>query len=101
MASLNANRTLSATLTANVADTVSFASNIRTVTVINRSTANDLWVRADGIAATVAGADCYYVGPGQRTDIFSNAAFNDPSTGTVNVLTLSLISATATPYTIQ
>jgi hypothetical protein len=60
----------SATLTASTADTVTFADRAGYINVANTGT-TVLYVRADGTAATIAGANCYAVAPG-TTAILAN-----------------------------
>lgn len=61
----------SSTLVASTADTVTFADRYGYVEVSNTGTSGTIYVRLDGTAATVAGANTYPVNPGQSL-VFAN-----------------------------
>lgn len=80
-------RSKHATLVANTADLVTFAAGNTTVLVQNRSTSGYLFARPGATAPTVAGDDCYAIGPGQSAMFETN--------GSVGV-----ICATANDYSV-
>lgn len=82
-----------AAFTANTADTITVTGPKIGIEVKNRAASggNDLFVRADGTAATVSGDDCYIVSPGEAY------AFPVP-TGAPAVV--SLISAGTGAYSV-
>ncbi len=49
------------TLVANVVTSVTLRGSTDGVWVVNRSQSGQIWVRLDGVAPTVAGADCFVV----------------------------------------
>lgn len=79
----------SGTLAANTESHVTVRSWDQGVWVINRTGSGEIWVRLDGTAATVAGANCYVV----------LGARNFP-TGNTNV-TVSLISTGTPAYSVE
>lgn len=79
----------SGTLVANTPTSVTVRGWDNGVWVINRTASTEIWVRLDGTAATVAGADCFCV----------SGARNFP-TPNANV-TLSLISTGTPDYSVE
>lgn len=62
----------SSTLVASTADAVTFADRYGYVSVTNTAATGVIYVRTDGTPATVAGANCYTVLPGE-SQVFANA----------------------------
>lgn len=80
-----------ATLVANTVDTVNFATNFGWAEVTNRATSGGgIWFTSDTTTPTVAGADTYWVGPGQSLTVQLTGATD----------TVKLISATADDYVV-
>ncbi len=101
MANLTANRVKSATLAAGTADTVTFGKAYRSVEVLNRGTD---WIWATfargqnndvNPTPTVAGDDCYAIGPGGVRVLADDDGGSNAPVSIVN-----LVSATATAYTV-
>lgn len=83
----------SATLVADVADTVTLTRAAHTVVVYNRGTA-PIWAKpsfAGASAATPAGDECFYVEAGESKEFESGSVI-----GSVQV-----VAATAEPYTVE
>lgn len=74
-----------------------------TAAVVNTTAASpvELWVRTDGVTASLAATDSYLVSPGQ-TRVFANSTQpTEPAIGYTGSTTVSLISASACPYEIE
>ena len=95
-----ANRASSSTLTPGTAVTVKFPQYFANLTVVNRSTNLELWVRSDGVDPTVAGDDAYPV-LAQQSITFSNGILSqEPVVRVQSGTQVSLISSGACPYTV-
>lgn len=95
MATGNANKAYSSTITTgSTAEIATLNHAPAWIQIINRDATNGIWYRLDGVAPTVAGADCYYLPPGQ-TQTRANPQIDQ------NLAAVGLISSATPAYTVQ
>lgn len=95
-----AQRAQSGTLVAGTVTTVKFPQYFWNLTVVNRSTNQEIWVRTDGEDPTVAGDDCFPVLP-QQSVTFSNGVLSqEPVVRVGGGTQVSIISSGTPTYTV-
>ena len=82
--------------------TVTLDQPYESITVINRSaTTDEIWFRLDGTNPTVAGDDCYLVGPSKSVTVQGDTAIAETITGANTGSTIKLISGTTPTFTVE
>lgn len=97
---MSATKASSGTLVVNTATAVNFPQYYPTVTIVHLGSTGIIWLRTDGLEATIAGDDNYPVLPGERASYVNGNLLSAPNTRVINGTSVMMISDTAIPYTV-
>jgi hypothetical protein len=100
MASASTDHLYTGTTVASTVDTITSTRQTRIIEIRNTGTLGALYARADGVAPTVKGADCYVVPVGQST-LIHTPVMQNPLLDTVVYPSVQIISATVNDYTVN
>lgn len=101
MASGNAIKAYHSTLAAATVDTVTLDAWGKYLLVINKSTADYIYVTTDGSAPTVEGANTYCVSPGQSKVLFNEGVEPEPALALSGSTVVKLISSGTPKYGVE